>query len=80
MAQQCGYSVPTAERLDSSAVGIAYLVAHEVGESVLYVRGGYAALHKLLKWHQGDRTYCLIFAVLCRPNSNLVYFNCATLS
>jgi len=23
--------------------------------------GGYAALHKLLWWHWGDRTYCLIF-------------------
>ena len=41
-------------------MGIVQLVAHEVGESILCVRGGYAAFHKLLWWHLGDRTYCLI--------------------
>ena len=29
-------------------MGIAQLVAHEMGESILCMRGGYAALHKLL--------------------------------
>ena len=37
-------------------MGIAQLVAHKAGESILCVRGGYAALHKLLWWHWGDRT------------------------
>jgi len=37
------------------------LVAHKAGESILCVRGGYAALHKLLWWYWGERTYCLIF-------------------
>jgi len=36
------------------AMGIAQLEAHAMGESILCVRGVYAALH------QGDRTYCLI--------------------
>jgi len=31
---------------DSSTVGTVHLVAHEMGESILCVRGGYAALHK----------------------------------
>jgi len=29
-------------------VGIAQVVAHKTGESILCVRGGYAALHKLV--------------------------------
>jgi len=28
---------------------------------ILCVTGGYAAIHKLLRWHWGDRMYCLIF-------------------
>jgi len=44
----CGVdcSLTAAECLESSAVGIAQLLAHEEGESVLCVRGGYAALHR----------------------------------
>jgi len=47
----CGCSIPAAEWWGSSAVGIVQLVAHVVDESILCVRGGYAALHKLLWWH-----------------------------
>jgi len=48
LSLQCGCVIPAAERLDSSAVGIVQLVAHEVGESIVCVRGGYTAIHKLL--------------------------------
>ena len=61
MALQCGCSIPAAERLDSSAEGTAQLVAHEAGKSILYVKGGYAALHKLLWWHWRDMMSYLIF-------------------
>ena len=50
--------VPAAEQLDSSAVGIVQLVAHAAGESILCVRGGNAALHKLLL------DFLFIFSVL----------------
>jgi len=40
--------VPTAEWLNSSAVGIAQLVVHAADESILYVRGSDVALSKLL--------------------------------
>jgi len=33
------------------ALHIAQLVAHKAGESILCVKGGYAALQKLLWWH-----------------------------
>ena len=48
VALQCGCSVPTAERLQSSAVGVEVLVAHTADECILCVRGGDVALPKLL--------------------------------
>ena len=40
VALQCGSSVPTAEWLDSSVVGIAQLVAHKAGKCILCHEGG----------------------------------------
>jgi len=40
--------MPAADRLDSSAVGIAQLVAHAADKSILCMRGGDKALPKLL--------------------------------
>jgi len=39
VALWCGCCIPTAEWLDSSAVGIVQLVAHEAGESILCLQG-----------------------------------------
>jgi len=39
VALSCGCSIPMAERLDSSPVGIAQLVAHEAASPFLAVRG-----------------------------------------
>jgi len=61
VALHCGCSIPMAEWLDSSALGIAQLVAHEVDEYILCMMSSCAAVHKLLWWHWGVRTYCLIF-------------------
>jgi len=61
LALGCGCVVPTAESLDSTAVDISQIVAHESGEFILCMRGGYAAILKLLWWHWVDKTYCLIF-------------------
>jgi len=41
----------------------------EMVKSILFIRGDYAALHKLLWWHWGDRMYCLIFCCVCQQNS-----------
>jgi len=59
---------------DSSALGI----SHEAGESILCMRNGYAALHKLLSRNWDDRTTAL-FCCICRPNSNSLYFYRTTL-
>jgi len=48
VALQCGCSVPAAEWLDSSTVGIAQVVVHAAEDSILCVRCGDAALPKLL--------------------------------
>jgi len=47
LALRCGYVIPEAQWLDSSAVGISQLVAHEAAKSILCVRDGYAPIHKL---------------------------------
>jgi len=48
LALHCRCVIPAADQQDSSAVGNAQLVAHETDESILSVRGGYAAIHKLI--------------------------------
>ena len=48
VALHCGCSVPAAELLDSSRVGIARLVLHTAEESILCMRGDDAALPKVL--------------------------------
>jgi len=49
VALQCGCSVPTADWLDSSAMGIAHLVAHSADKHILCIRGG-NTVHPKLVW------------------------------
>jgi len=70
------------------AVSIAQIVAHKMGESILFMKSSLAALHKLLggTGHWGDRMHCMIFFALCivgqiriwcifiaRRNASMVY-------
>ena len=64
-------------------MGIAQLVPHKAGESVLCVKGDYAALHKLFWWHCGEKRTALFllcmsakFVVMC-PS---VRYGCSVLA
>ena len=57
------------------------LVAHEAGESILCLVGGYAFLHKLLWsvwWHWDNRTYCFIFLLYMSAKFEFGGFDCST--
>jgi len=60
MALRRGCSIPTAELLDSSTVGIELLVAH-AAESILCMRGGDVALPKLLCGFLSELVRCCVY-------------------